>query len=287
MRYPSWQDGWRDLAFRLVDPTFVYRQEGRATIDPIIHRWAPPEQNDTPNYISRVVAFMNEFASAGVLEVPDNEEDAVNLVFGNVPHPEHTRDIITKQEGLGMNNLGPRSNFGVIYHRTLGRSIRGTGEFFKDPSTMALTQYGVGAPPPCEAGEDGDIFMWADPIGNVAPWASGPANGLEGDGVAFHAKFGPNAINRDLIAIEISGLMDDPISDTTMNAVAAISAFWADQARIPHHTYPLNPHTGLLYTYWHREFAIKDCPFSVVMSATSEIVERTKAMMKTHQTGTM
>ena len=26
MRYPTWADGWRDLAFRLVDPDFVYLQ---------------------------------------------------------------------------------------------------------------------------------------------------------------------------------------------------------------------------------------------------------------------
>lgn len=278
VRYSSWKDGWHDMAFRLVDPTFVYVQEGRRTIRQIIERFAPPTENNTEKYIADVVQFMNAHATVG-------EEQTMALTFGNVPHPPHTRDIITKQEGLGMNDLGPRSNFGVVYHRTEGRSIRGTGEFFKDPSTMALTQYGVGAPPPCEAGEDGDIFMWSDPIGNVAPWASGPANGLEGDGIAFHAKFGPNAINRDLIAIEISGLQDDPISDTTKNAVAAISAFWADQAGIPYHTYPLNPKTGLVFTYWHREFAIKECPFHVVMAATSDIIARTKEIMRAHQEG--
>ena len=290
VRYSSWKDGWHDMAFRLVDPTFVYVQEGRRTIRQIIERFAPPTDfaNPTERYIARVVEFMNAHATMSEVPLVDNTEEnqAMSLTFGKVPHPPHTRDIITKQEGLGMNDLGPRSNFGVVYHRTEGRSIRGTGEFFKDPSTMALTQYGVGAPPPCEAGEDGDIFMWSDPVGNVAPFASGPANGLEGDGLAFHAKFGPNAINRDLIAIEISGLMNDPISDTTMNAVAAISAFWADQAGIPHHTYPLNPKTGVVYTYWHSEFAMKDCPGPVVKAATSEIIERTKAIMRAHQEGT-
>lgn len=285
MRYPTWAQGWRDLAFRLVDPEFVYVQEGRRAIAPVIYRWAPPDHNDTENYISRVVSFMNAFASPGVAEV-GVEDGEVALVFGRVPHPPHTRDIIDKPNGWGMDLLGPRNNYGVVYHRTEGRSIRGTGEFFKLPSTGALTQYGVGAPPPCEAGEDGDIFMWADPVGPVTPWASGPANGLDGDGVAFQAKYGNSAINRHLIAIEISGLRGDPISDTTKNAVAAISAYWADQARIPHYTYPLNPHTGLVYTYWHSEFTgDKECPWDIVKTATSDIIARTKSIMQRHQTG--
>jgi hypothetical protein len=294
MRYPTWGDGWRDLAFRLVDPDFVYVQEGRRTIAPIITRWAPPPENDTENYIARVVSFMNEFASPGVA-VAVTEDGEAELVFGRVPHPPHERDIINKPDGFGMDILGPRSNLGVVYHRTEGRSIRGTGEFFKLPSTAALTQYGVGAPPPGAAGEDGLILLWSDPVGNVAPWASGPWENPPGDGRAFVAKFGVNAINRDLIAIEISGfaarntqqgLPEDPISDTTIDAVAAISAFWADQARIPHFTYPMNPHTGVLYTYWHNEFQNhKPCPGRVVMDATPEIISRTKAVMKAHQTG--
>ena len=208
------------------------------------------------------------------------------LTFGNVPHPPHTRDIITKQEGQGMNDLGPRSNLGVVYHRTEGRSIRGTGQFFKDPTTMALTQYGVGAPPPCEAGEDGDIFMWSDPVGNVAPFASGPWNNVPGDGMTFVNAFGVNAINRDLIAIEISGMFDDPISPTTIESVAAISAHWADQAEIPHNEYPMNPHTGVLYTYFHTEFAFpKMCPGDVVSGSINQIIARTKEIMRAHQEG--
>jgi hypothetical protein len=294
MRYPAWADGWRDLAFRLVDPTFVYVQEGRRAIAPVITRWAPPPENDTENYIARVVSFMNEFASAGMAGVGD-EDDEAELVFGRVPHPPHVRDIINKPDGFGMDILGPRMNLGVVYHRTEGRSIRGTGEHFKNPTTKALTQYGVGAPPPGAPGEDGLILLWSDPVGNVAPWASGPWENPPGDGRAFVAKFGVNAINQHLIAIEISGfaqnntdrgLPEDPISDTTIDAVAALSAHWADRARIPHFTYPMNPHTGLLYTYWHSEFQNhKTCPGDVVRGATSEIIRRTKAIMKRHQTG--
>jgi len=230
---------------------------------------------------------MSDFASAGGIEAPGNEEAAVNLVFGKVPHPPYTRDIIIKQEDLGMNDLGPRSNLGVVYHRALGRSIRETGEILKEPSTKALTHYGIGAPPPCEAGEDGDIFMWSDPVGNVAPVANGPLGSPQGDGPAFVAQFGAIAINRDLLGIEISGMPDDPISDTTIESVAAISAYWADQAQIPHDEYPMNPHTGVVFTYFHWEFAsphVHNCPGAVVINALDDVIARTKTIMKSHQT---
>lgn len=286
VRYASWRDGWHDMAFRLVDPSFVYVQEGRRNVRQIIERFAPPEENPTERYINRVVEFMNAHATEGeTSEVEEEEGQAVALRFGNVPHPPHTRDIIHKRPGAGMDDLGERHNRGVTYHRTVGRSISGTGEFFKLPGTMALTQYGVGAPPPCAAGEDGTIFLWSDPIGRVAPHASGPFDNVPGDGRALVEKFGIEAINRDTIAIEISGNFDDPISDTTIDAVAAISAFWADQAEIPFDGYPMNPHTGLVYTYFHREFTNqKICPGPVVVGAIDEIIARTKEIMRRHQT---
>ena len=60
VRYPTWVEGWRDLAYRLVDPTFVYAREGRRTIRAIIERWAPPSDGNDPNaYVRAVVEAMN------------------------------------------------------------------------------------------------------------------------------------------------------------------------------------------------------------------------------------
>ena len=61
IRYPSWTEGWRDLAFRLVDPDFAYAQEGLRTIRPIIFKWAPPSDfnQDTERYVVDVVRNMN------------------------------------------------------------------------------------------------------------------------------------------------------------------------------------------------------------------------------------
>lgn len=301
MRFASWADAFTEWRRRMDDPSYksgVYMPFG-ITLEQFIVTyvggplcWSTRGQTcangetwaSCQRYLDETVKRLNRYVGIPDAPAPSPTGPAGPITFGRVPHPPYTRDLIDKPNGFGMDLLGTRHNRGVVYHRTLGRSIRGTGEYFKQPSTGALTQYGVGAPPPCEAGEDGDIIMWADPRGPVSPWASGPATGLEGDGIAFHAKYGVNAINRDLIAIEISGMENDPISETTIEAVASLSAYWADQARIPWPDYPMNPATGLVFTYWHAEFAPKACPFAVVKDATPVIIERTKAIMREFQT---
>lgn len=62
VRYPRWQDGWQDLAFRLVDPNYAYAKEGRRTIRQIIERFAPVSDNNRPDaYINAVVNDMNRW----------------------------------------------------------------------------------------------------------------------------------------------------------------------------------------------------------------------------------
>ncbi len=62
VKYSTWVDGWRDLAFRLVDPEYAYVKEGRRTIRQIITRFAPAEDNNVPeSYIAAVVADMNRW----------------------------------------------------------------------------------------------------------------------------------------------------------------------------------------------------------------------------------
>ena len=76
--FPSWTEGWRDLAFRLVDPAFVYvtgppngEPPGRGphrTIRPILILWAPPSDvfdtagfNDHERYVRNVMHNMNSW----------------------------------------------------------------------------------------------------------------------------------------------------------------------------------------------------------------------------------
>jgi hypothetical protein len=202
------------------------------------------------------------------------------LTFGKVPYPKHVTHIIWNN---AWDDLGPRHNYGVVYHRMLG-SLMGTEAYFEG-GAAGLTHYGTGHP----GDHDGELRMWCDPLTNRAPWASGRVIAPWGDGPAFVSKYGANAVNNDLIAIEISGGYNDPISDLTKDTVAALSSYWADQAKVPHDQYPLNPTTGLTYTYWHQEFtgpAEKICPGPVVMNATDDIISRTVAMLKAAQTAT-
>jgi hypothetical protein len=200
------------------------------------------------------------------------------LTFGNVQHPAYGRHIIWNN---AWDDLGKRHNYGVVYHRMLG-TLYGTETYF-DGGAKGLTHYGTGHPDD----HDGELRMWCDPLTNRAPWASGPVKAPWGDGPAFVAKYGANAVNNDLIAIEISGQYADAISDVTKDTIAALSAYWADQAQVPHDQYPHNPETGLSFTYWHQEFtgpAEKVCPGQVVMDATDDVIARTVAILKAAQT---
>jgi hypothetical protein len=237
--------------------------------------------NRSEVYCDRLLATINR--------LPEQGDPMPELEFGRVPPPPvAVRDILApgvRRAGDGWNAMNrDRRNFGVVYHRTVGRSIAGTGQWFRNPGS-GLTHYGVGSMPP-DAGPDGAIYQWVDPRTRVSPWASGPWENPPGDGRALVEKYGVEAINGDLIAIEISGLYADPISGTTKDAIAAISAYWADQAQVPHTDYPINPGTGLTFTYWHSEFqAHKPCPGDVIRRETTDIIDRTRAILAAYQTG--
>jgi hypothetical protein len=69
-RYPSWADGFRDLARRLVDPGFTYRQRKAWSIAEIVPIWAPASDGNNPStYIDAVVQFMNQYAEPEIAGV--------------------------------------------------------------------------------------------------------------------------------------------------------------------------------------------------------------------------
>lgn len=210
----------------------------------------------------------------------------MTITFHRVPHPAYSDHPITKRPGHGMDDLGQRTVKGVVWHRMIG-TLRGTDTYFSFPTTDALTDYGVGTAGTDGARDDGVIIRWNDPLGRQSGWASGPLNAPYGDGLAFYNKYGINAINRDETSIEISGLhYDDPISQSCKQSVAAITAYWADQYSIPWDKFPISPQDGFSFVRWHQEFTIgtgKVCPGKVVMDATDEIIEMTRAILKEHQ----
>ncbi|HUY99087.1 MAG TPA: hypothetical protein VMU89_01960 [Thermomicrobiaceae bacterium] len=63
VRHTSWIEGWRDLAHRLVSPSYPYAARGAITIEQIIPIWAPASDNNSPEtYIAAVVTDMAAWA---------------------------------------------------------------------------------------------------------------------------------------------------------------------------------------------------------------------------------
>jgi len=70
-RYPSWVEGFRDLARRLVDPAYVYRRQGADTVERIVPLWAPAADGNHPAaYVAAVRAFLAQHGEDPLSGVP-------------------------------------------------------------------------------------------------------------------------------------------------------------------------------------------------------------------------
>jgi len=177
-------------------------------------------------------------------------------------------------------------------------TLNGTDGWFRRGKGVSdgLTEFGIGTANIDGPNYDGVIYQWNDPTGkshpgvsaNRAPWASGPVNKPYGDGLAFlqDNNMDLNVVNRDEAAIEISGNYDDPVSDKARKAIVMLTAYYADQAKIPYTSFPIIPGKGYSFVRWHQEFTIgtgKVCPGSVVMNLTNQMMTEIQAYMKTYQ----
>jgi hypothetical protein len=208
------------------------------------------------------------------------------ITFGRVPHPAYQDRPIVKAEGHGQNDLGQRAVKGVVWHRMIG-TLWGTDAYFRFDTTDALTDYGIGVEAQDGAANDGVILRWNDPEGRQSGWASGPVNGAYGDGLAFVKKYGINAVNKYQASIEISGkTYDVPLSEKSRQAIAALTAYWADQYKIGWDTFPISAVDGFSFVRWHQEFCLgtgKVCPGKVVIDETNALIERTRTILKHYQ----
>ena len=179
------------------------------------------------------------------------------LTFGRVPLPERLElfDIVSDGPNRAFDRLGPRRDLGACTHRMVG-SLLGTHRYFQgEARERSLTDFGIGGPWDSEL--DGAIYQWIPRGLAIAPWANGPANDLEGDGVAFVQALGIEAVNRDIRSIELSdgGDVDNPYGpeETPKHfaAHAALVAYLFDRAEVPWDQFPYNPHVGLV-TYLDR-----------------------------------
>lgn len=234
-----------------------------------------------PQYATKVLAVMARLFPAQAGE----SEEPVSVTFGRVPHPAFHNRPIFKPEGKGQNNLGKRSVKGVVWHRMLG-SLNGTDGYFRNPSVGALTDYGIGVTGTDGKALNGVIYRWNDPYGYQSGWASGPLSAPYGDGLAFYNKYGLNAVNRDQVSIEISGQYGTALTPESRQAVAALTAYFADQYGIPWDQFPIAPQDGFSFVRWHQEFtgtAEKPCPGTVVIRETNDLIELTRQIMRQYQ----
>lgn len=306
--FPSWADSvetWRD---RITDPDYkagVYMPDDMPLRDFVATYVGGPECRRTQGrtcangetwdggtggsvglYLTQTIDRINEWQRA--VAPPDTETEVTPVVvYGKVPRPQWQERLIPDANNRAWDSIGPRTVRGVVYHRMVG-TLWGTDSWFRmipGGGTAGLTDFGIDH-------QTGETLRWNDQTGKAHPgisanrsgWASGPWQNPPGDGRPFVAKFGVNAINRDLVSIEIAGQYDSPLSAPAIERIAHLSAWLADQARVPWETYPLNPATGLTFTYLHNEFQNhKPCPGQVVMSALDQITDRTRAILRAAQ----
>ncbi len=102
IRYPTWTEGWRDLAFRLVDPDFAYAQQALQTIRPIIFTWAPPSDfgQDTERYVADVVRNMTGWLDVPCVPVRPPAFDGTDKVVGNVLFHAAGQQVEVAVDGL-------------------------------------------------------------------------------------------------------------------------------------------------------------------------------------------
>ena len=215
----------------------------------------------------------------------------VPVTFGRVARPEIVpRHLDPARKRSGWSRLGPRRIVGTCVHRMDG-TLRGTEAHFlsDDPHGRdALTDYGIGGA--LDGPDlDGVIWEWVAEEEDRSPWASGPADGLEADGLAFVRAHGREAINRDLRSIEVSGRFsfgrETPVTPRQLDALARLVAYVHDRAGVAWDEFPRHPRTGVVTQLQHWHFATKDCPGQVLRGLTATYRDRARDIMRAAQTG--
>lgn len=282
-RYDAYDDAmvaWRNRIRSTTYKNGVYAKT-TSIEDLIADAYAPASENDVERYIEVVVDRLNAFPrTPGV-------DNMAPYAFGNVKKPEvvkvHITDINT-----AWDDLGPREIEGAVQHGAVGTYLGTIGYFKGDARNRALTDYIVGGP--WDGENDGKIAEFIPEDSRASPWANGPANGLEGDGVAYLRVRGVNAVNRNLRSIERSdgGNVNAPFSPTETpkqwRSIVNLTAWIFDDAQVPWDSYPLNPKFGIVTYLHHFEIGTKECPFYWVRANVDAFHDDVRGVMKVGQT---
>lgn len=242
-----------------------------STIRQLTGKWATD-----PAYHTKLVAKHRAIFGAQEESVSDT------LVFGRVPYPATTERHLPL--GKWVKAGAPAVPEAVVWHRMLGTLWGTDGWFF---GGNAATAYGIGVTSIDGADDAGRIIEWMAPASGLYGESSGPAKAPYGDGAIFVQRFGVNNVNRLTKAIEISGEYGTPLDEPARKSIVALTAYFADQRRIPWDVFPMVPNELRSFVIWHQEFtgpAEKVCPGTVVMGETSALIARVRDVLKAAQT---
>ncbi len=265
-------DDPRYLAYRDAYGTSAY-----PTIAGLTGRYAAD-----PFYAAKIAQRQQEIYPVFTtpVEQPPAGGSTVSIVFGNVPYPDVIKSHFpTSNPWIGSG--APAILEAVVWHRMLG-TWAGTNAWGQ--AGNFATAYGVSVK--ATDGTGGKIYEWIAPNSGLYGESSGPVNAPYGDGLALVNKVGVSSVNRTTKAIEISGNYDTPLDADAKHAVAALTAYFADQKHIPWDQFPIIPGENRSFVVWHQEITIgsgKVCPGQVVMDATPEMIQMTADIMKQYQ----
>ncbi len=291
LRFKRWVDGFAAWRRRLTDLSYkggIYAPADLPLADFVAVYVGGPDcrtsglarcaNGETRASIGRyrddIVRLINGWRRGDAAGPPDAGSAANGA--GNAPAarddpPAMVERIIPPGQNTAWDDLGPRVIRGVCLHRMLG-TLDGTDAWFRGGGRAAArTDFGIG---------DGRIFQWTPLTGRMAPWASGPANDVEGDGVAFVRRYGIAAVNRDLVSIEVAGHYDTPIPAADwarlVELVAWIAAAWL---QVDAATWPRN-REGMHAVYGHFEFAAKPCPGPALLGRVTALIDDVGARLR-------
>lgn len=278
-RFDNWEFGVREWERRITDANYAYVDT--TDLDSFIHVFAPNGDgaNNEAAYVASIKADLKKWGiSLEDSTVPDT------ITFGRVPYPAVVQSHLPASNPFVKESGAPDVPDAMFWHIMVG-SLKGTDGWFH--LGKAATAYGVGVASTDGPTLAGVIYEWIKPRNGWYGESSGPAVAPYGDGTKFIAEVGVNSVNRCSKAIEISGNENTPLDDKARLAIVSMTAYWADQRKIPWTDFPIVPGTNRSFVIWHNEItglAFKTCPGRVVMAETPALIENVKQTLKRYQT---
>jgi N-acetyl-anhydromuramyl-L-alanine amidase AmpD len=194
IRYPSWTEGFRDAAHRLVDPRYPYAQQGAVEVERIIPLWAPRvDGNDPEQYTRAVMEFMVRHQEVETMSMPRIEW---------LPSPESNFTY----------GRGGKRVLWVIIHTTEG-GFTGSVNWLRNPRSSASAHYVVGRDDPAQPVRIAQLVSEEDTAWTAGNYAVNQAS-----------------INVELVG---SARSNPPVEEETLRVAALLVSKICQRHRVP------------------------------------------------------